>query len=167
MVNPARFLAAVGGQLQKRDDTTSWSSIISTSFLFVSEPTSVTVFGYYTTTRAVVDGSAVVSTLNYTTSTTASWATSPLTSTTSLDPSCSTGYSAYLEDLLFITDLTFGDPTFAVGYNEPCLPTGFGTVGYYSPGLCPSGYTVALERTFSSSKTNTRFLETQGICCFK
>lgn len=165
MVNPARFLAALGGQLEKRDVTT-WSSVVSTSYLWVTEPTSVTVFGYYSTTRAVVGGSVVVSTRKYTTLTTASWATSPLTVTSTLDPSCTTGYRAYGEDLAYITNVDY-NPTFLAGYNKECLPTGYVTVDYYSPGLCPTGYTLALTRIFSSSRSNTKFLETQGICCYK
>jgi hypothetical protein len=161
MVNPLRFLAIAGGNVEKRA-TTTWSKVISTSYYYVSQPTSITVFGYYGTALAVSGGSIVTSTWNETTSTTASWATPPLTSTTPLDPSCSTAYAAYQYDLFDVTDTDYFIPTFIVGFTTPCLPTGWGTVDYYSPGICPSGYSLAW-----TTPVATPTLETAGLCCYK
>jgi hypothetical protein len=162
MVNPARILAAVGGGLEKRD-TSGWSSALSTSFWYASQPTTVTVIGYYSTTQAVSGGIAVPSTVYRTTATTFSYATSPLISPTSPDAYCSTDISASFNNLLYIQG---SSPSFQVGYTTPCLPTGFYTVDYYSPGICPSGYYLPLVRSFATTVSNAKVSETEGICCF-
>jgi hypothetical protein len=164
MINPLRLLPAIGGHLEKRD-TSPWTSVVSTTLFLATEPTSVTLFGYYTTTPAVAGGTIVVSTKSYTTSTTASWATSPLTITSSPDASCSTDYTARGNNVLNIQGSD--NPTFQVGYTSACLPTGYATVDYYSPGICPSGYTLALKRDLATVISNTKVAQTEGLCCFK
>jgi hypothetical protein len=161
MVNPIRILAAAGGHLGKRA-TSTWTKVISTSYDLVSQATSVTVFGYYSTTLVVSGGTTAVSTISETTSTTFSWATSPLTSTTPLDPACSTAYTAYYNDLFYVTDVVNVVPTFIVGFGTACLPTGWETVAYYSPGICPSGYELVFQTPVATSS-----LETAGLCCYK
>ncbi|QDS71882.1 hypothetical protein FKW77_010155 [Venturia effusa] len=113
MVNPAQILAAIGGHLEKRDSSSSWTTSISTSYSFVTEPTTVTVGGYYDSpTPMIVEGAIVVSSDNYTDYTRVSWATSPLTATTALDPSCSTDYTVWDNGLEYVTG---DDPIFSVG----------------------------------------------------
>lgn len=43
-----------------------------------------------------------------------------------------------------------------------CLPPGWGSLGYYSPGLCPSGYNVAAE---NYATWMGGVVETMAICC--
>ena len=52
--------------------------------------------------------------------------------------------------------LYFGLP----GFSE-CLPTGWATSSYYSPGICPGGYTVAC----SSLNSIGTITETVATCC--
>lgn len=164
MINPALMLAAVGGGLEKRASTSSiWSSAISTSFNYATQPTTVTLLGDYATTLAVSGLSIVASTKYWTTATTFSYATSPLISPSSPDAYCSTQYSANYNDLSYIDGLT---PTFMVGYTTPCVPTGFYTVQYYSPGICPSGYGVSNWRSLETTVSKVKVIETEVICCF-
>jgi hypothetical protein len=67
MVQVLRALAAAGGQLQKRDGTTPWSTVSSTYISDASEYIPVTLLGYYYTTQAVSAGSIVPSTATVTT----------------------------------------------------------------------------------------------------
>jgi len=163
MVNPLHFFAA-GGELLRRQVYSSWSTVVSTSFLYVTEPTSVTVFGYYTTYLSAIGSALVTTTYNSTTSTAITLATSPLTSTSAVNPACLTRYAAYNEELDYASGPT---PVFQVGYSLSCLPTGYGTVAYYSPGLCPGGYTLASRYTVAASNSIGNYLETVGFCCFE
>jgi hypothetical protein len=158
MVNPLRILGAVGDPLQKRDSTT-WSTVVLTSLPFASESTSVTLFGIYTTYIYISGSSTAISTFNQTTATSFSLATSPLITTSSPDPFCSTSYAAGDN---FVSNIQQPQPTFQVGFTPACLPTGYYTVAYYSPGICPSGYSLVSQNPISLS-----ILETQGVCCFK
>jgi hypothetical protein len=164
MVHPARILAAAGAaNLQKRD-TTTWSDVISTSFKFWSQATSVTVFGYYTTTVVASGSIPVVSTLKETISTTFDRPISPLLTPSPLDPACTSALSAYRRNLTLVTrDPAEYYPLFQVGFDPTCLPEGWYSVKYYSPGICPSGYTVA----FAPIPVSTAKLETAVQCCYK
>lgn len=44
-----------------------------------------------------------------------------------------------------------------------CYPTGWNTISYYSPGLCPDGY--SMDQTMES--TTGTLTTTFGTCCFK
>jgi hypothetical protein len=114
MVNFARLLAGAGvAHLEKRD-TTTWASVQSTSYLYWTGPTSVTVGGYLQTTLAASGTVPVVSTITYTTLTTLAYPTLPLLSPPPLDPACTSDLSAYRRDLDYVdTDL----PTFLVGWD--------------------------------------------------
>lgn len=165
MVNPARILAAAGAaNLERRQVASEWSEVIATSWDFLPQSTSVTVLGYYTTT-AVASGSVpVVSTIRETTWTTNSWATAPLLSPAPLDPACTRALSAFQRNLTFVTrNPDEWRPVFQVGFNPTCLPDGWHTVDYYSPGICPSGYTTAFEPLAIS----TRRAETAVQCCYR
>lgn len=163
MVNPALMLAAVGGQLGKRDSSSLWTSAVSTSYELASQATTVTLLGDYATTQAVSGSAIIVSTKYWTTGITASYATSPLISPSSPDAYCSTQYSAYSNDLYYIDGSA---PTFMVGFTTPCLPTGYQTVDYYSPGICPSGYGVSNLRSFETTVSKSKATETEIVCCF-
>jgi hypothetical protein len=162
MVNPIQILAGAGALLPKRDDVFKWSLVIPTSFSYVTQPTSITIFGYNSVTSVVLDSTTVTNIITSTTSSTWALITSPLTDTSSPDPTCSTSYAAFSNDLSMVKSQT-GIPMFMVGYATSCLPSGWGTVAFYSPGICPSGYSLATERILSAGKA----LETQGVCCFK
>jgi hypothetical protein len=160
MVLPAHLLAAAGANFEKRAATTTWSTVVSTSYDLISEATSVTLFGYYDTTLVASDGVPVVSTIKATTLTTYQAQTSPLTNPTPLSSACLTDYWVYGRDPFYV-EPDF-DPTLEVGFRPDCLPTGWWTVDYYSPGICPTGYTIA-----TSFLVSTAALETGAKCCYK
>lgn len=156
---PYLLAGAAGAHLEKRD-TTTWATVLSTSLLDWDAPTSVTVGGYVTTERAASGTVPVVSTVTYTTFTTYGLATLPLLSPAPLDPGCTSDVSAYFRDLENInTDL----PTFEVGYDPTCLPTGWYSVTYYSPGVCPTGYTIDGDAISISTAGRA---ETEVTCCY-
>jgi hypothetical protein len=165
MVNAARLLAAANAaNLEKRQGASDWSEVISTSWGFLPESTAITVQGYYTTTLVASGSVAVVSTIKETTWTTYTWATSPLLSPTPLDPACTRDLSAWNRNLTFVTrNPDEYRPVFQVGFDPTCLPEAWYTVDYYSPGICPSGYTIARDPT----PISTRRDETALTCCYR
>jgi hypothetical protein len=76
----------------------------------------------------------------------------PLTTTFTPSPSCLSDYYTFSSG-----ELSLGPPQ-----TSDCLPSGWKpTSQYFSPGLCPSGYTIACS-TVVSIDTLT---ETQATCC--
>ena len=165
MVNVAQLLALGGaGNLQKRQQSV-WSDVVSTSWDLWSEATSATVFGYYTTTAVVSAGTLVTSTIRETTSTTWDYATLPLLSPSPLDAACTSQLSAWNRNLSKVTMTPQGYvPMFEVGGDPSCLPTGYYTVAYYSPGICPTGYTLAIN---PPRRTGQAGRQTAGPCCYE
>jgi hypothetical protein len=77
-----------------------------------------------------------------------------LTTTFSPLPSCLTDLYRFVESNLLYVQL---GPT----STSDCLPSSFAPTGYYSPGICPSGYTQACSGVASSGT----LAETRATCC--
>jgi hypothetical protein len=159
MVNLFPLLAAARGWLQKRDETTSWSTAVPTYISDASETLSATAYGYDYTTRVVSAGSmVVVSTANVTTSWTTDYLTPALTTVFTPDPTCSTAWT-----LIQSYD---GTATFNVGWGTACVPSKYYGAAIYSPGICPSGYAIAYSVPVQTSSASGKAItETQAGCC--
>ena len=94
----------------------------------------------------------------------------PLTTTFTPQPECFTAiswntpygfpgnyYGISLGSTSECTSCWFGLPSSA-----KCFPTGWDTLAVYSPGLCPSGYTVACSSEDKVTGTDTEMV---GTCC--
>jgi hypothetical protein len=74
--------------------------------------------------------------------------------------------TAFIPSPSCLSDLYFYQPTnFYISLGPPstsdCLPSGWALSGYFSPGICPSGYTIAC----SSSNSLDLLTETVATCC--
>src|ERR1700753_3542920 len=79
----------------------------------------------------------------------------PLTTTFSPKPDCTLPWHAYSWDAEAVTYSTY--PTFQLPAVErtDCFPSDYFIVTYYSPGICPSGYTLANRDIVEETTSNT------------
>jgi hypothetical protein len=162
MVNPLQLLAATGARLQERDYTTSWTTIVPTYISDASTTLTLTAAGYYYPTKIPsLSGSglvAAISTANITTD--FNYPTLPLTSVFTPPTSCSSAWT--------LSTTSGGTPTFRFAFGTGCVPDTLNWVDVYSPGICPSGYSIALSVTVgTSTRSGVQVTETQGRCCPK
>ncbi|KAK0634654.1 hypothetical protein B0T17DRAFT_481286 [Bombardia bombarda] len=52
-------------------------------------------------------------------------------------------------------------PLYTAGSDNACFPDDYNPSGYYSPGICPQGYTTACSKLSTKSKVT----ETAVVCC--
>ncbi|KAF2399299.1 hypothetical protein EJ06DRAFT_79794 [Trichodelitschia bisporula] len=85
--------------------------------------------------------------------TTVGWTSTyaPLTSVFTPPASCSLNY--------VVRSLTRDPPSVWVGSTKACYPPGYISMSYYSPGICPQGYTIADSGVLAASS------QTHAYCC--
>jgi hypothetical protein len=168
MVN---FLSLLAGlpNLEKRDgSTTSWTSVITTTFDLdpSHRKTSMSVYGYYYPATVTSNGVTYTTIISDPVSTSyASGQTAPLTSVFTPAASCFSDYSALSNDPYYLT--AYDDPILELPGPDraECFPDGYFAVAYYSPGICPKGYSVDFTGYTVSVTGGNSVSETFGLCC--
>ncbi|KAF2399296.1 hypothetical protein EJ06DRAFT_522795 [Trichodelitschia bisporula] len=86
----------------------------------------------------------------------------PLTTSFTPPAACATQYAAPNRDINSV-----GAGNFVVGRTSSCYPPGFVSISFYSPGICPSGQTLAktAQSTTVHGGTSTA-VQFAGFCCY-
>jgi hypothetical protein len=174
MINLISLLQSISSVLNRRDDSTpasinSVATSIYSTILFPQGPTpittSLTVYG--TNSISTLTYTSPVSTVEVTTifeQTLVSFPVEPLTTIFTPHTGCLSVLFAENHDS---DSAMAANPTFHLPQTErlDCFPKDYFLVTYYSPGICPSGYTVDYFDITETVISGSTASESRGICC--
>jgi hypothetical protein len=135
-------------QLQQIEYTTATINNFGSS-------TIVTIYAVVTTVTSANSFTSTTYITTVPTATSYSTPTPPLTTTFTPPSSCLSGFYN-LEG----TGWVLGPP-----FATECLPPGYATTIYYSPGICPSGYISLTETVNFETSSNSGIQESVVTCC--
>ena len=171
MVNFISLLQSISNVLNRRgvpSTTVSTPTTVFSTTLLTQGPTPITtsltaIEFYSTATFTYTSPDSIVTTTFDQTS--VSWPVEPLTTIFTPQQNCLSELFAESLD----SDSALGSyPTFHLPQTEQidCFPKDYFVVTYYSPGICPSGYTIDYQDVIEKTTVSGSLVpESRGICC--